>query len=78
MQWLVWALLHFALMFYAHKAGPSWFLSLCEVAWVLRGLLATLVLRVYTVPAHLFGLYYDDACGFNYLGWIGMLCWENS
>ena len=42
MQCFILALLLFALMFYAHKAGPSWFLSLCEVAWVLMGLLATL------------------------------------
>ena len=63
-------------MFYAHKVGPSWFLSWCEVAWVLRGLLATLAFRVYIVLAHLFGLCYEYAFALNYLGWIGMLYWE--
>ena len=64
--------------FYAHKAGTSWFLSFCKVAWVLRGLLATLAFRFYVVPAHLLGLCYDLVFAFDYLGWIGMLYWEAS
>ena len=67
-QWFIWALLLFALIFYAHKAGPTWFLSLCEVTQVLRGLLAILAVRVYVAPAHLFGLCYDCVFAFNYLG----------
>ena len=68
MQQLIWAFLLFALMFYAHRAGPSWFLSLYEVAWVLRGLLATLEFRVYIVPTHLFGLYFDHVFAFSSIG----------
>ena len=61
-------------MFYAHKAGPSWCLSLYKVAWVLRGLPAILAFWACVVPAHLFGLCYNHVCAFDYLGWIGMLC----
>ena len=78
MQWFIWALLQFALMFYAHKASPSCFLSLCKIVWVLRGLPATLALRVCVVPAHLFSLCYDCIFAFKYLGWIGMLCSKTS
>ena len=78
MQRFILALLLFALIFYAHKAGPSWFLSLCEVAWVLRRLPAILAFRVCIVLAILFGLCYDHVFAFNHLGWIGMLCWEIS
>ena len=78
MQWFVRALLLFALMSYAHKAGPSWFLSLCEVARILRGLLATLEFRLCGVLAHLFGLCCDHVFAFDYIGWMGMLCWETS
>ena len=65
-------------MFYTHKAGPSWFLSLCKVACLLRGLLAILAFRVCIAPAYLFGLCYDHVFAFNYLGWIRMLRWETS
>ena len=72
------ALLMFALLFYIYKVGPSWFLSLYKVAWVLRGLLATLAFRFCFVPARLLGLYYDYVFAFDYFGWIGMQCWETS
>ena len=75
-QQFVRALLLFTLMFYARKAGPSWSLSLCEIAQVLRGLLATLSLRVCVFLANLFGLCYEHVFTFIYLGWIGILCWE--
>ena len=75
MQWYIWALLLFALMFYAHKAGPSCFLSLCEIAWVLTGLPAILAFRVCISTDHLFGSCYDYVFAFNYLVWIGMLFW---
>ena len=65
-QWLLWALLLFALMYYAHKAGTSWFPSLYKVVWVLRGLLATLALRFYIILAYLFGLYYNHIFAFDY------------
>ena len=60
-QWFIWALLLFALMFYTHEVGPSWFLSLHEIAQVLRGLPTILAFRVCIVPAHFFGLCYDHA-----------------
>ena len=78
MQQFIWAILLFALVFYALKASPYWFLSLCELAWVLRCLLATLSFRVCIVPAHLFVLCYHHVFAFDYLGWIGMLYWETS
>ena len=59
MRWFIWALLLFSLIFYAHKAGPSWFLLLCKVARVLRGLPAILAFRICVFPAYLFGLCYD-------------------
>ena len=65
-------------MFYAHKVGPSCFFSLHKVAWVLRGLPPILAFRLYIVSAHLFGLGYDRIFAFDYLVWIGMLCWETS
>ena len=58
MQQFIWVLQLFVLMFYAFKVGSSWFLSLCEVGKVLRGLLAILAFRVCVVPAHLSVLYY--------------------
>ena len=73
LQYFMWALLLLALMFYTHKAGPSWFLSLCEVARVLRGLPAILAFRAHIIPTHLFCLCYNYVFVFNCLGWIGML-----
>ena len=78
MQRVILALLLFDLMFYAYKAGSSYFLSLCEVAGALRGLLATLTFRGCVFSAHLFGLCYYHVFAFDFLGWIGMLCWETS
>ena len=65
-------------MFYTDEVGPSWFLSLCKVARVLKGLLAALAFIVYVVPAHLLGMCYDYVFALIYLNWIGMLCWETS
>ena len=59
MQWFIWALLLFSLMFYANKVRPSCFLSLYEVLRILRGLPYILVFRVHIVPAHLFALCFD-------------------
>ena len=77
-QKFLWALILFVLIFYAHKVGPSLFLSMSEVAWVLRGLLATMAFRECVVQAHLLGLCYDYGFAFKYLDWIGMLCLETS
>ena len=74
MQHFLEALLVFAVMFYTQKAGPSWFLSLCEVAWVLRGLPAIF----YVILAFLLGLCYNCVFVFYYFGWIRMLYWETS
>ena len=52
------------------QSGPL-FLSLCELEWVSRGLQAILAFRVFVVPAHLFGLYYNHVFAFKYLGWMG-------
>ena len=60
------------------QGGPSWFLYLYEVAWILRYLLATLALRFYIVTAHLFSLCYNCIFAFDYISWIGMLSWEVS
>ena len=65
-------------MYYGYKVGPSWFLSLCEAAWVSRGLPAILAFGVCVVLAHLFSLYCDCVFACGYLGWIGILSWETS
>ena len=78
MKRFLWASLLHALICHAHKVGPSWFLSLCKVSQVLRGLLAILAIRFYVIPVYMFGLCYDHVFAFDFFGWIGMLCWQTS
>ena len=78
MKRFLYALLLFALVSYIYNTGSSWFLSLCKITWVFRGLPAILEFRFYVAITHLFGLCYNCVFAFDSFGLIGMLCWETS